>query len=142
MVPNFLPRVFQLFDSKELCTGIGVKLKRLFQGLRLERRWSRGHVFAKRGINMLWLLLTASALGILLGLWLRVSALLGASVALVVAATVLMTLGQWSLLQAIGFIYLLLITLQVGYLVGLLLSGARRHLASRQSPPQVFTCGT
>src|SRR6516164_5678389 len=83
---------------------------------------------------MLWLLVTASAFGILLGLWLRVSALLGASVVLVVATAVLMTLGQWSLLQAIGLIYLLLITLQLGYLVGLLLSGARTRLAAGQSP--------
>jgi hypothetical protein len=89
---------------------------------------------------MLWLLVTASALGILLGLWLRVSALLGASVALVVTTAVLMTLGQWSLLQAIGFIFILLSTLQVGYLVGLLLSGARTRLP-HGNPPQVSTCG-
>jgi hypothetical protein len=91
---------------------------------------------------MLWLLVTASVLGILLGLWLRVSSLLGASIALVVTSAILMTLGQWSLLQAIGFIYLLLSMLQVGYLVGLLFSGARTRLASRQSPLKVSTFRT
>jgi hypothetical protein len=71
---------------------------------------------------MLWLLVTASALGLLLGLWLRVAALLGASVALAMTTAVLMALGHWSLLQAIGFIFILLSTLQVSYLGGLLLS--------------------
>jgi hypothetical protein len=78
---------------------------------------------------MLWLLVSASALGLLLGLWLRVAALLGASVALAVTTAVLMALGHWSLLQAIGFIFILLSTLQVSYLVGgLLLSGVWTRL--------------
>ena len=80
---------------------------------------------------MLWIFVTASALGISLGLWLRVSALFVASVALVVTTAVLMALGHWSLLQAIGIIFILLSTLQVSYLGGLLLSGATRF-ASRQ----------
>ena len=116
------------------CTGKASSLSVCFKGFGLRGGSLAGTFLQKAEINMLWLLLTAIALGILLGLWLRVSALLGASVALVVATAVLMTLGQWSLLQAIGFIYLLLITLQVGYLVGLLLSGARTRLAARQSP--------
>jgi hypothetical protein len=86
---------------------------------------------------MLWLLVTAGALGVLLGLWLRVWVLLAASVALVVTTTVLMTPEQWPPLQASGFILMLLSTLQLAYLVGLLLSGIWARLASSA---QISTC--
>ena len=80
---------------------------------------------------MLWLLLPAGGAGVLLGLWLRVPALLAASVALVGTAAVLMTLGEWPLGEAIAFIFMLLTALQVGYLVGLLLPSAWTRVASR-----------
>ena len=84
---------------------------------------------------MLWLLVTASGAGVLLGLWLRVPVLLAASIVLVITTSIWMTLEQWPLLEAIGFIFVLLITLQVGYLVGLLLSAAWTRVASRHPSP-------
>jgi len=87
---------------------------------------------------MLWLLVAVGAFAVLIGLWLRVPAVLVASMALAATTVVLMTLGQRPLLEAIVFIFTLLTTLQVGYLAGVILSSAWLRVASRH-PPQVST---
>src|SRR5262245_40200138 len=88
-------------------------------------------------LTMLWLLIAAGGTGILLGMWFRVPALLAASVGLFAVTTVLMMRGQWPLLSAIVFIFTLLTTLQVGYLVGVMLSSAWQRIASRRHASQI-----
>jgi hypothetical protein len=80
------------------------------------------------GINMLWLFITASGAGMLLGLGqLRVATLIAASVALAVTALVLLRLGQWPLLEAILYTFMLLITLQCSYLAGFFLKPLEKY---------------
>jgi len=75
------------------------------------------------GNDMLWLCITAAGAGALLGLALmRVVAVFAASVTLAVSAVVLMRLGQWTLLEAIVYTFMLLGTLQFSYLVGFIFS--------------------
>jgi len=87
---------------------------------------------------MLWLSIAAAGAGILLGLWLRVPAVLAAAAALVVI-TVLTTIERRSVLEAVTYAFMLVIILQFGYLVGLLLSSAWTRVASRD-PSHVSTC--
>jgi hypothetical protein len=88
---------------------------------------------------MLWLSIAAAGGGVLLGLWLRVPAVCAASVAVVVNVVVLMTIERRPLLEAVAYASLLVIILQLGYLVGLLLSGTRARVTSRD-PSHVSTC--
>src|SRR5215470_10832635 len=87
---------------------------------------------------MLWLYMTAAGAGALLGLlWRRVIVVVAASVALIAVAVVVMTLRQRSLLEVVVNIPLLLTTLQLGYLVALMLT-PRHHLfgeTSQRCPP-------
>jgi len=86
---------------------------------------------------MLWLLITVAGMGVLLGLWLRVPSVAAVSAALVPTPVLLITLKQWPLLEAIGFLFLLLTILQIGYLVGLLFSLAWKRVAPRHSSSRV-----
>ena len=82
---------------------------------------------------MLWLLITVAGTGFLFGLWLRVPSIVGVSAALVPTPVLLITLKQWPPLEAIGFLCLLLTILQIGYLLGLILSYAWTRVARRQN---------
>jgi len=86
---------------------------------------------------MLWLVITVAGTGVLFGLWLRVPAVLAISAALVPIPVLLITLRQWSLLEATAFLFLLLTVLQVGYLIGLVLSYAWIRVAPRHNSPRV-----
>jgi hypothetical protein len=86
---------------------------------------------------MLWLLITVAGMGVLLGLWLRVPSVAAVSAALVPTPVLLITLKQWPLLEAIGFLFLLLTILQIGYLVGLLFSLAWKRVAPRHNSSRV-----
>jgi hypothetical protein len=80
---------------------------------------------------MLWLLIAVAGTGFLFGLWLRVPSIVGVSAALAPTPVLLIGLKQWPLLEAIGILFLLLTVLQIGYLVGLLLSFAWKRVAPR-----------
>jgi hypothetical protein len=68
---------------------------------------------------MLLSIVSVVCIGVLLGLRLRVASILAASVVLVMVSAVLMPLfTEWSLLNAVGFLFVLLSVLQCGYLVG------------------------
>jgi uncharacterized membrane protein AbrB (regulator of aidB expression) len=71
---------------------------------------------------MPWLLVVACAVGILLGLWMRIPSIVAASAALVLGCSVGMPLAGWSLLTALMYIFALLGALQCGYLIGVGLS--------------------
>ncbi len=71
---------------------------------------------------MPWLLIVACSLGILLGLWMRVPAIVAASIGLVLLCTAAMPLASWSPLTALMYIFALLAALQCGYLIGVALS--------------------
>jgi hypothetical protein len=86
---------------------------------------------------MLWLLIAVAGTGFLFGLWLRVPSIVGVSAALVPTPVLLITLKQWPLLEAIGFLFLLLTILQIGYLVGLLLSFAWKRVAPRYNSSRI-----
>jgi len=86
---------------------------------------------------MLWLLITVAGTGFLFGLWLRVPSIVGISAALVPTPVLLITLRQWPLLEATGFLFLLLTILQIGYLVGLLFSFAWMRVAPRYNSSRV-----
>jgi hypothetical protein len=73
---------------------------------------------------MLWLSLTAAGIGVLLGLCVRVPAVLAASGALVLACIGHTALAPWSLLAAVASTFGALAALQGGYVVGLVLSCA------------------
>jgi hypothetical protein len=86
---------------------------------------------------MLWLVITVAGTGILFGLWLRVPSLVAISAALVPIPVLLITLKQWALLEAIAFLFLLLTLLQIGYLIGLVLSYAWTRVAPRHNSSRV-----
>ena len=72
---------------------------------------------------MFWLIASAASTGILLGLWLRVSSVLAASLLVVVAsATLVPLLTEWSLLTAVVYVFVLLAALQFGYLAAALIA--------------------
>jgi energy-converting hydrogenase Eha subunit A len=82
---------------------------------------------------MLLLFIAAAGAGVLLGLaLLRVLAVFAASVALGVTAVVWMILGQWPLLGAIVYAFMLLATLQCSYLVGLIFSSPARKFRMKR----------
>jgi hypothetical protein len=83
---------------------------------------------------MVWALALVSGMGLLLGLRLRVPAVLAASGILVVSCFVVMPFAHWSLLPAAAFIFGLLTALQCGYLVGLMLSSRILGLPSLAGP--------
>ena len=83
---------------------------------------------------MLWALALVSGMGLLLGLRLRVPAVLAASGILVVSCIAVMPFTGWSLLPAAAFIFGLLTALQCGYLVGALLSPRILGLPSLAGP--------
>jgi hypothetical protein len=88
---------------------------------------------------MLWLIVIASGIGILLGLWLRVLVLGVASAAIVLTSLVLMPFGQWSQMAGAVFTVALLCSLQCGYVVGALLSSSCTRVNSRRTadlPPR------
>jgi hypothetical protein len=90
---------------------------------------------------MLWLLAAACGFGILLGLRLRMPALVAASMAVVLLSSVGMPLADWSPLKSITSSFVLLGALQAGYLVGLMASfawtRARLRPAGLASLPQM-----
>jgi hypothetical protein len=81
---------------------------------------------------MLWLLIMATALGVLLGaLSLRVHAVLIASCIVVALGILLIPLAHVSLLKAVAATFGLLAALQCGYLAGLILSSAATRCSQR-----------
>jgi len=86
---------------------------------------------------MLWLVIAVAGTGVLFGLWLRVPALLAISATLVPIPVLLITLHQWSVLEAIAFLFLLLTILQIGYLIGLVLAYAWTRVAPRHNSPRI-----
>jgi hypothetical protein len=76
---------------------------------------------------IIWAVIIAGGMGLLLGLLLKVSAVLAASVVAVAAGLVLTTLTNWPLLDTLVYCGALLATLQIGYLVGGALACARSH---------------
>jgi hypothetical protein len=74
---------------------------------------------------MVWAVIIAGGTGLLLGLLLKVPAVLAASALAVLAGMVLTSLTSWSLLDTLMYCGALLATLQVGYLVGGALACAR-----------------
>ena len=78
---------------------------------------------------MLWAFASATATGIVFGLFLRVPtsilpAVLAASVMIAACCIALMPIAHWSLLAAAAFAFGMLAVFQWGYLAGLLLSRA------------------
>ena len=74
---------------------------------------------------MIWAVIIAGGAGLLLGLLLKVPAVLAASVVAVAAGMALTTLTSWPLLDTVIYCGALLVILQVGYLVGGALACAR-----------------
>jgi hypothetical protein len=81
---------------------------------------------------MPWLLVMACALGVLLGLSMRVSSIVATSGVLLLFGPVVLGLMGWSPWTVIGYVFVLLIALQAGYLIGVCLSlprvSARDHV--------------
>ena len=73
---------------------------------------------------MLWAFASATATGTVFGLFLRVPAVLAASVMIAACCIALMPIAHWSLLTAAAFAFGMLAVFQWGYLAGLLLSRA------------------
>ena len=76
---------------------------------------------------MLWALATVVGMGLLLGLWLRVPAIIAASGVTVIALIALAPPKQWSLLAIVLLGCGSLTALQIGYLVGVTLACALRQ---------------
>jgi hypothetical protein len=79
---------------------------------------------------MFWGAVAAAGSGLLLGLWVRVPAVIAVSAAIVVACIIVFLLGNWSLLTALLFGFGLSTVLQLGYVAGVALSCARSRVAS------------
>ena len=68
---------------------------------------------------MLWWIVFLTSIGILLGLWLRVGSVLAASLLVAIIGTPLLALlTDRSALATVAFLFILLMALQGGYLVG------------------------
>ena len=81
---------------------------------------------------MLLSIVSVTCIGILIGLRLRVSSVLAASLVLaLVSAALLPLLTDWSMLMAVGFLFALLSALQCGYLVGVVIKSPR-NVGQRQ----------
>ena len=74
---------------------------------------------------MLWAFASATLMGIVFGLFLRVPAVLAASVLIVAACIGLMPIAHWSLLPGVAFSFGMLAAFQYGYLAGLLFVHAK-----------------
>jgi hypothetical protein len=81
---------------------------------------------------MLWLTVIAGGIGTLLGLWLRIYAVIAVSCVIVLASAVLIALLPWPLLQTAALTFALLAVLQCGYLAGCLLSSVWTRASSVQ----------
>ena len=82
---------------------------------------------------MLWAFASATATGIVFGLFLRWPTVLAASVMIAACCVALMPIAHWSLLPATAFAFGMLAVFQWGYLAGLLLSRAWvRRLSPRR----------
>ena len=81
---------------------------------------------------MLWAIASATLMGIVFGLFLRVPAVLAASVLIVASCVALMPIAHWSLLPAVAFTFGMLAAFQYGYLAGHLFVHAKS--ARRLSP--------
>jgi hypothetical protein len=77
---------------------------------------------------LLWALIIAGGTGLLLGQWLRVPAVVFASVLVAPAGIVLTNLANWSLLGSVLYCGALLVALQIGFLAG----GALACIRSRE----------
>ena len=75
---------------------------------------------------MLWAVTTIGGMGLLLGLWLRVPAIIAAGVT-VIPFIALAPLTQWSLPAIVLLCFGSLTALQLGYLVGVTLACALRQ---------------
>jgi hypothetical protein len=73
---------------------------------------------------MLLALAAAGSMGLLLGFWLRVPALIAASGVTAVVCLSVAHFKELGLASAVGMTFALVGVLQVGYLAGLMLSGA------------------
>jgi hypothetical protein len=67
---------------------------------------------------MLWAFAAATLMGFVFGLFLRVPAVLAASVMLVASCIALMPIAHWSLLPTVAFTFGMLAAFQYGYLGG------------------------
>ena len=81
---------------------------------------------------MLWAFASATLMGIVFGLFLRVPAVLAASVLIVASCIGLMPIAHWSLLPTVAFTFGMLAAFQYGYLGGVL---ARRLFARLNHRP-------
>lgn len=77
---------------------------------------------------MIWAVVIAGGTGLLLGLWLRVPAVMFASAMAVLAGIALTSLADWSLLASVLYCAGLLVALQVCFLAG----GALACVRSRE----------
>lgn len=84
---------------------------------------------------MVWFCIAAAIVGISIGLWFRVPALLFGAAVLTVVTVVLKVVYQWPLSTFLLRLLLVLAVLQVGYLAGVWLIVFRTHLRSQQRPP-------
>src|SRR5262245_10720567 len=91
---------------------------------------------------MLWLFIAAAGAGVLVGLaLLRVLPVFAASVALGVSGVVWMLHGQWPVLGAIVYAFMLLATFQCSYLVGLIFSSPCKEAASQEEAEPAIKVG-
>ena len=80
---------------------------------------------------MLLSMVSVICIGVVLGLLLRVASILAASVVLVIVSAILLPLlTEWSLLNAVEFLFVLLSVLQCGYLVGAVIAFNQRRARS------------
>jgi hypothetical protein len=70
---------------------------------------------------MIWLILVAGGIGILLGLKLRMTSVLAASLAILATSLIVLPFSDWSFVSGAVFIAALITAVQFGYLLGLLL---------------------
>jgi hypothetical protein len=74
---------------------------------------------------MLWAVAISAGSGVSLGLSRQVPAVIAASLAIVIVCTLAAVLENWSFFQTAIYSLALLVSLQIGYLLGLTLSCAR-----------------
>jgi ABC-type amino acid transport system permease subunit len=80
---------------------------------------------------MFWATATAAGMGVLLGLWFRVNALIAGSIALLALSCVVALFRQQPFLMSLAFTYAVLVSLQSGYIVGVALACAWPRLTRR-----------
>lgn len=72
---------------------------------------------------MLWSIATAGGVGILLGLKFRIASVIAASLGLAIVVATIAALRHWEPLAALKVGFVSLLSLQLAYLLGLMLSG-------------------